>query len=279
MVHSMAGLIAKGALTRTRPFRSPHHSASMAALTGGGVRAKPGEVSLAHNGVLFLDELPEFSPQALDSLRQPLETGEVMVARANYHVRYPAKVQLVAAQNPCRCGVGGPGRGHCGKAPRCQMSYQSRVSGPLLDRIDLTVDVPPVTAADLALPAPAEGTAEVAARVATAREVQSQRAAKAGDGAQPLNARAEGEWLDTIAALDAPARALEPHPAPRPHHRRPGRRGLGAPRPHRRGADLPPHRPRRRELRREPGQQLQSLTPPPFALRPNPARLRAAAGA
>ena len=100
MVHSMAGLIARGALTRARPFRSPHHSASMAALTGGGVRAKPGEVSLAHNGVLFLDELPEFSPQALDSLRAPLETGEVMVARANFHIRYPAKVMLVAAQNP-----------------------------------------------------------------------------------------------------------------------------------------------------------------------------------
>ena len=100
MVHSVAGLIAKGALTRRRPFRTPHHSASMAALTGGGLKAKPGEVSLAHNGVLFLDELPEFSAQALDSLRQPLETGEVMVARANAHVRYPARFQLVAAMNP-----------------------------------------------------------------------------------------------------------------------------------------------------------------------------------
>ncbi|MFI4975213.1 MAG: YifB family Mg chelatase-like AAA ATPase, partial [Caulobacterales bacterium] len=207
MVHSMAGLIAKGALTRARPFRSPHHSASMAALTGGGLRAKPGEVSLAHNGVLFLDELPEFAAQALDSLRQPLETGEVMVARANYHIRYPAKVQLVAAMNPCRCGRGGVGRGHCGKAPRCIVGYQSRVSGPLLDRIDLTVDVPPVTAADLALPPPAEGTAEVAARVAKAREIQAGRA-EGGDGAPPLNARAEGAWLERIAALDDPARAL-----------------------------------------------------------------------
>jgi len=152
--------------------------------------------------------MTEFHPQALDSLRQPLETGEVMVARANYHIRYPAKVQLVAAQNPCRCGMGGPGRGHCGKAPRCQIGYQSRVSGPLLDRIDLTVDVPPVTAADLALPPPAEGSAEVAARVAAARDVQSARAAKAGDGAEPLNARAEGRWLETIAALDEPGRAL-----------------------------------------------------------------------
>jgi magnesium chelatase family protein len=151
---------------------------------------------------------PEFSAQALDSLRQPLETGEVMVARANFHIRYPAKVQLVAAQNPCRCGLGGPGRGHCGKAPRCQSAYQARVSGPLLDRIDLTVDVPPVTAADLALPPPAEGTAEVAARVAVARDIQAGRAAKAGEGMSSLNARAEGEWLERIVALDEPGRAL-----------------------------------------------------------------------
>jgi magnesium chelatase family protein len=208
MVHSVAGLIAKGALTRARPFRAPHHSASMAALTGGGLRVKPGEVSLAHNGVLFLDELPEFGAQALDSLRQPLETGEVVVARANAHVRYPARVQLVAAMNPCRCGVGGLGRGACGKAPRCVQAYQARISGPLLDRIDLTVEVPPVTAADLALPPPVEGTAEVAARVLAARELAAERATAGGAGASPLNATAEGEWLETIVALDGPARAL-----------------------------------------------------------------------
>ena len=136
MIHSVAGLIAKGQLTRARPFRAPHHSASMAALTGGGLKAKPGEVSLAHNGVLFLDELPEFGTQALDSLRQPLETGQVVVARANAHVRYPARVQLVAAMNPCRCGLGGAGKGACGRAPRCQTDYQGRISGPLMDRID-----------------------------------------------------------------------------------------------------------------------------------------------
>jgi len=208
MVHSVAGLIARGALTRTRPFRAPHHSASMAALTGGGLKAKPGEVSLAHNGVLFLDELPEFSAQALDSLRQPLETGEVIVARANAHVRYPARVQLVAAMNPCRCGLGGPGRGACGRAPRCQSDYQGRISGPLMDRIDLVVEVPPVTAADLALPAPAEGTPEAAARVADARLLQANRAARAGEGAAGLNSRADGEWLEAACALDAPARAL-----------------------------------------------------------------------
>jgi magnesium chelatase family protein len=208
MVHSVAGLIAKGALTRARPFRSPHHSASMAALTGGGLRAKPGEVSLAHNGVLFLDELPEFSAQALDSLRAPLETGEVMVARANAHVRYPAQVQLVAAMNPCRCGHGGLGKGACGRAPRCIQSYQSRVSGPLLDRIDLRIEVPPVTAADLGLPPPAEGSAEAAARIAQARGLQAERAEGVSDAGADLNARAQGAWLDRIAALDDPARAL-----------------------------------------------------------------------
>src|SRR5258706_2261146 len=145
MVHSIAGLIARGALTRDRPFRAPHHSATMAALTGGGVRVKPGGGSLAHNGVLFLDELPEFSPQALDSIRQPLESGEVTVARANAHVRYPARVQLVAAMNPCKCGHGntGGGRGYFGKAPRCIVGYQAPVSGPLMDRIDPAGDLPP----------------------------------------------------------------------------------------------------------------------------------------
>ena len=207
MVHSVAGLIAKGALTRARPFRSPHHSASMAALTGGGLKAKPGEVSLAHNGVLFLDELPEFSAQALDSLRQPLETGEVTVARANAHIRYPARFQLVAAMNPCRCGSGGAGKGACGRAPRCQADYQRRVSGPFLDRIDLSVDVPPVTPADLALPPPAEGTSEAAIRVAQARALQADRAAGLGLST-PLNALASGEGLDRICALDPPARAL-----------------------------------------------------------------------
>lgn len=219
MVHSVAGLIAKGGLTRARPFRAPHHSASMAALTGGGIKAKPGEVSLAHNGVLFLDELPEFSVQALDSLRQPLETGEVMVARANAHIRYPARVQLIAAMNPCRCGHGGVGRGACGRAPKCQKDYQGRVSGPLMDRIDLQIEMPPVTPADLALPPPAEGSAEAAARVSRARQIQQDRAlaffAKdetgSAMGERPdlcLNAQAQGRMLEQIAALDEPGRQL-----------------------------------------------------------------------
>jgi magnesium chelatase family protein len=217
-IWSMAGLIARGELTRERPFRSPHHSASMAALTGGGMRAKPGEVSLAHNGVLFLDELPEFSPQALDSLRQPLETGDVVVARANNHVRYPARVQLVAAMNPCRCGHGGMGKGACGKAPRCQNDYQNRVSGPLMDRIDLQIDVPPVTAMDMALPAPSEGSQEVGARVKAAREIQTQRAHRLGLGPEnALNATAYGAGLDAICPLDDTAKALLTQAAEKAH--------------------------------------------------------------
>jgi magnesium chelatase family protein len=213
MVWSVAGLIERGALTRDRPFRSPHHSASMAALTGGGLRAKPGEASLAHNGVLFLDELPEYSAQALDSLRQPLETGEIVVARANAHVRYPARFQLIAAMNPCRCGLGGGGKGACGKAPRCQRDYQNRISGPMFDRIDLTVETPPVTAADMALPPPAEGTAEAAARVLAARAMQGDRLRAAGIDAdmaydQAVNARVSGETLDRFATPDEAGRAL-----------------------------------------------------------------------
>ena len=213
MVWSVAGLIERGALTRDRPFRAPHHSASMAALTGGGLKAKPGEASLAHNGVLFLDELPEYSAQALDSLRAPLETGEIVVARANAHVRYPARFQLVAAMNPCRCGIGGGGKGACGKAPRCQRDYQNRISGPMFDRIDLTVETPPVTAADMALPPPAEGTAEASARVFAARAMQEDRLRSAGiDPAtardQAINARLSGETLDRFATPDEAGRAL-----------------------------------------------------------------------
>jgi magnesium chelatase family protein len=200
MLHSVAGLLQRGQLTRTRPFRAPHHSASMAALVGGGLRARPGEISLAHQGVLFLDELPEFSQQALDALRQPLETGQVLIARANHHVTYPARILLAAAMNPCRCG-GGPGAGLCRRGPRCAIEYQARLSGPLLDRIDIQLDVPPVTAADLALPPPIEGTAEAATRVTRAREAQSGR----GLG---LNAVLDLQALEKVAAPDAPGAAL-----------------------------------------------------------------------
>jgi len=205
MVQSVAGTLANGRLTRTRPFRAPHHSASMAALTGGGLKVRPGEVSLAHLGVLFLDELPEFNRAVLDSLRQPLETGTVSVARANAHVTFPARVQLIAAMNPCRCGHLGDASLACARAPRCAADYQSKVSGPLLDRIDLHVDVAAVSAADLILPPPVEGSAEVAARVATARGVQTRR--YAGEAAR-TNAEAEGLQLDRWSTPDEAGRAL-----------------------------------------------------------------------
>jgi magnesium chelatase family protein len=146
LIHSIAGDLAGGALTDRRPFRAPHHSASMAALVGGGSRARPGEISLAHHGVLFLDELPEFQPQVLDSLRQPIETGEVAIARANHRIVYPARFQLVAAMNPCRCGHATDPGFSCNRQPnaRCVAQYQARLSGPLLDRIDLHVEAPAV---------------------------------------------------------------------------------------------------------------------------------------
>ena len=205
MVASVAGELGDGRIRRRRPFRSPHHSASMPALVGGGLKVRPGEISLAHLGVLFLDELPEFQRQVLDSLRQPLETGQVSVARANSHVTFPARVQLVAAMNPCRCGHLADPALACSRAPRCAADYQARVSGPLLDRIDLHVEVAGVSAADLTLPPPAEGSAEVAERVAAARACQSRRFN--GSGAR-TNAEADGELLDRVATPDEPGRKL-----------------------------------------------------------------------
>jgi magnesium chelatase family protein len=205
MVASVAGTLNGGRLTRTRPYRAPHHSASMAALVGGGLKVKPGEVSLAHLGVLFLDELPEFQRAVLDSLRQPLETGTVSVARANAHVTFPARVQLIAAMNPCRCGHLGDASLACSRAPRCAADYQTKVSGPLLDRIDLHVEVQAVSAADLVLPPPAEGSAEVAARVAAARGLQAVRYA---DHPIRTNAEVDGVLLEAVATPDEPGRKL-----------------------------------------------------------------------
>ncbi|WP_404367980.1 YifB family Mg chelatase-like AAA ATPase [Sphingomonas sp. MMS24-J45] len=205
MVASVAGTLTGGRLTRNRPYRAPHHSASMAALVGGGLKVKPGEVSLAHLGVLFLDELPEFQRAVLDSLRQPLETGTVSVARANAHVTFPARVQLIAAMNPCRCGHLGDAALACSRAPKCAADYQAKVSGPLLDRIDLHVEVQAVSAADLVLPPPTEGSAEVGARVAAARAVQQGRYA-----GHPVrtNAEADGVLLEEVATPDEAGRKL-----------------------------------------------------------------------
>jgi magnesium chelatase family protein len=210
MIHSVAGTLADGAITDRRPFRTPHHSASMAALTGGGLHARPGEVSLAHHGVLFLDELPEFSPQALDSMRQPLESGEVSVSRANHRITYPARFQLISAMNPCRCGRATEPGYACKRAPneKCMAQYQSRLSGPFLDRIDLAIEVPAVSAADLVLPAPSEGSAEVARRVLKARQRQSERYEALGLNSIRVNAAAPANLIEEVAKPDESGQKL-----------------------------------------------------------------------
>jgi magnesium chelatase family protein len=175
MVHSVAGLLEDGRLVTRPPFREPHHSASMAAISGGGNRAKPGEVSLAHRGVLFMDELPEFPRATLEALRQPLEAGQTTVARAAAHITYPARFQLVAAMNPCRCGYLGDATRECGRAPRCGEDYQTRISGPLLDRIDLIIEIAPISPTELSRAPVGEATAVVRLRVAAARALQRER--------------------------------------------------------------------------------------------------------
>ncbi len=208
MVYSMAGaLVESGGLTSRRPFRAPHHSASMAALVGGGQRAKPGEIALAHLGVLFLDELPEFSPHVLDALRQPLESGIAVIARANHRVSYPSRFQLVAAMNPCRCGRAGEPGFTCRRGTSCAESYQSRVSGPLWDRIDIHIEMPAVSPSDLMLPPADEGSAEVARRVAQARQIQANRYGS-GNQALRINAHCPPDVLDHVAELDAQAKTL-----------------------------------------------------------------------
>lgn len=208
MVASIAGALPGGRISQNRPYRAPHHSASMPALVGGGQRVKPGEVSLAHLGVLFLDELPEFQRAVLDSLRQPLETGSVSVARANAHVTFPAQVQLIAAMNPCRCGHLADPALACSRAPRCAADYQAKVSGPLLDRIDLRVNVPAVSAAELIGPARAETSATVAARVQQARDIQAARYASLGFETVTVNANCPTALIEEIAAPDIAAITL-----------------------------------------------------------------------
>lgn len=206
MIHSLAGLIDEGGISRARPFREPHHTASVAAIAGGGKGAKPGEVSLAHNGVLFMDEFPEFPRTVLETLRQPIETGEVVVARANAHTRYPCRFMLIAAANPCKCGyLAEPARA-CARVPQCGEDYMGRISGPLMDRFDLRIEVPPLSWAELDAPTGAEGSAAVAARVSAARARQAAR----GESASPtsLNADLEGSRLEQVATPDAEGKAL-----------------------------------------------------------------------
>ena len=206
MIHSLAGLIEEGGINRARPFREPHHTASMAAIVGGGRRASPGEISLAHNGVLFMDEFPEFTRSVLETLRQPVESGEVVVARANAHVKYPCRFMLVAAANPCKCGYLPDASRACARAPACGDDYMGRISGPLMDRFDLRIEVPPVAYTDLDLPSSGEPSATVAARVQAARDLQHAR--YRDHPGMRLNADAEGEMLTDIATPDTEGREL-----------------------------------------------------------------------
>lgn len=205
MIHSVAGSLPPSGLIQQRPFRDPHHSASMASLVGGGQKAWPGEVSLAHTGVLFLDELAEFSRPALDSLRQPLETGDIVIARANHHVRYPARFQLIAAMNPCRCGyLSDPGRA-CSRAPRCAQDYMARISGPILDRFDILLDVAELRPADLLSEERSESTAEVRSRILASREFAATRS---GGLPKVLNAHLEAKSLNKELSDNAEIRTL-----------------------------------------------------------------------
>ena len=204
MVHSLAGLLESHGITRTRPFRAPHHTASMAAIVGGGRGAKPGEISLAHNGVLFMDEFPEYARAVLETLRQPIEEGQVTVARANAHVRYPSRFLLIAAANPCRCGYMTEADKACGRAPICGNEYLGRISGPLLDRFDLRVEIPPVSFSDLDTAPSGETSASVKQRVVAARQLQASRYRSFED--VRLNADAEGKLLDQVAPLNSEAR-------------------------------------------------------------------------
>ncbi len=209
MIYSIAGLTGDHAIRAERPFRDPHHSSSMAAMIGGGRRALPGEISLGHHGVLFLDELPEFPRAVLEALRQPLETRQVSIARAQAHVTYPAHIQLIAAMNPCRCGYLGDAGKECGSAPKCGDDYQARLSGPLLDRIDIHIDVLPVSPIEM-FDAPAgEASSIVAARVAQARQRQNERfLSRHIPGTVRTNAALQGDHLQELVSLDNDSRTM-----------------------------------------------------------------------
>lgn len=196
IIYSIAGQLDGRGLMRNRPFRSVHHTASQVALAGGGANAHPGEISLAHNGVLFLDELPEFNRTTLEILRQPMESGKIMISRAKNTATYPAQFQLIAAMNPCPCGHLGNAALSCSRAPRCAEAYQNKISGPLLDRIDLHVDVDPVNPWEMNNndTAPRETSAKIRARVVAAYNRQIARQGY-------LNARLDGAALDAAAPL------------------------------------------------------------------------------
>lgn len=203
-IHSVTGLLSRASpLVQVRPFRSPHHTVSAAGLAGGGAMPRPGEISLAHKGVLFLDELPEFRPDVLETLRQPLEDQKVTISRVNGTVTYPSEIMLVCAMNPCKCGWYGDPSGRCTCSQRAVDAYLSRVSGPLLDRVDLIVEVPAVQFDELRSREEAEPSSAIRSRVNAAREVQRKR-----QGPTLPNARLMGDQMRDCCALTDECAAL-----------------------------------------------------------------------
>lgn len=208
MIHSVAGALKNGEISFDRPFRDPHHSASTPALVGGGRKGIPGEISLAHNGVLFLDELPEFNRATLEALRQPLETGSVTISRVNCHTQYPANFQLIAAMNPCRCGYLGQHGQECSRAPKCAEEYQSRISGPLMDRFDIHIQVPPVSPWEMGETPKGETSVQIRARVIAAREIQQERFKQMGAPHLHTNSQLKGDLLEEAVPLDKDSKEL-----------------------------------------------------------------------
>lgn len=208
IIHSISGELKEGKISFDRPYRDPHHSASTPSLIGGGRKAQPGEISLAHNGVLFLDELPEFNRPTLEALRQPLENGYISISRVSAHSNYPAKFQLIAAMNPCRCGNLGNSNLECSRAPKCAEEYQAKISGPLMDRIDMQIEVPAVNPWDIADVKKGESSVEILKRVIKAREIQKKRFENFGIKNLRTNSELKGDLLEKATDLNNDAKEL-----------------------------------------------------------------------
>ena len=201
-IYSLAGMLPKEGLIYQPPYRDPHNSASLISIVGGGTDAKPGEISLAHNGILFMDEFPEFQRSVIEALRQPVETNMITISRAKEHITYPANIQLVAAMNPCKCGYfGTPGK-QCSKAPRCALEYRNRISGPILDRFDIVIYVNSVKVSELFENTPRENSKTIRDRVSKIRELQKIRAQKYDINSLYLNGKAQSKYLEDITKLD-----------------------------------------------------------------------------
>ncbi|MBQ8651058.1 MAG: YifB family Mg chelatase-like AAA ATPase [Alphaproteobacteria bacterium] len=201
-IYSLAGMLPKEGLIYQPPYREPHHSASLISIVGGGTDAKPGEISLAHNGILFLDELPEFQRSTIESLRQPLETNCITISRAKEHITYPANIQLIAAMNPCKCGFYGDINRQCSKAPKCAQEYQNRISGPILDRFDIVIYVNSIKVSELLEQESREDSATIRKRVEMTRFIQQKRAEENNVLNSYLNAKAASKYLQEVTRLD-----------------------------------------------------------------------------